>query len=129
MKMREIKHMGTKMRGKKKIIKGIAMGLCLAMLVPAAAVMMPGVEVEATTNTEDKKETVDDAITSVQTELNDYKIIIDPENKYSDKLTSVINNAITRMKGLQTPEGVHEYASRVKADMTMTTMTMTKIRR
>ncbi len=117
MKMREIKHMGTKMRGKKKIIKGIAMGLCLAMLVPAAAVMMPGVEVEATTNTEDKKETVDDAITSVQTELNDYKIIIDPENKYSDKLTSVINNAITRMKGLQTPEGVHEYASRVKADM------------
>ena len=117
MKMREIKHMGTKMRGKKKIIKGIAMGLCLAMLAPAAAVMMPGVEVEATTNTEDKKETVDDAITSVQTELNDYKIIIDPENKYSDKLTSVINNAITRMKGLQTPEGVHEYASRVKADM------------
>lgn len=117
MKMREIKHMGTKMRGKKKIIKGIAMGLCLAMLVPSAAVMMPGVEVEATTNTEDKKETVDDAITSVQTELNDYKIIIDPENKYSDKLTSVINNAITRMKGLQTPEGVHEYASRVKADM------------
>lgn len=117
MKMREIKHMGTKMRGKKKIIKGIAMGLCLAMLAPAAAVMVPGVEVEATTNTEDKKETVDDAITSVQTELNDYKIIIDPENKYSDKLTSVINNAITRMKGLQTPEGVHEYASRVKADM------------
>ena len=56
MKMREIKHMGTKMRGKKKIIKGIAMGLCLAMLAPAAAVMMPGVEVEATTNTEDKKE-------------------------------------------------------------------------
>lgn len=117
MKMREIKRMGTKMRGKKKIIKGIAMGLCLAMLAPAAAVMVPGVEVEATTNTEDKKETVDDAITSVQTELNDYKIIIDPENKYSDKLTSVINNAITRMKGLQTPEGVHEYASRVKADM------------
>ncbi len=37
MKMREIKHMGTKMRGKKKIIKGIAMGLCLAMLAPAAA--------------------------------------------------------------------------------------------
>lgn len=47
MKMREIKHMGTKMRGKKKIIKGIAMGLCLAMLAPAAAVMMPGVELMA----------------------------------------------------------------------------------
>ncbi len=60
MKMREIKHMGTKMRGKKKIIKGIAMGLCLAMLAPAAAVMMPGVEVEAADQTDPTEVTTND---------------------------------------------------------------------
>lgn len=127
MKMREIKHMGTKMRGKKKIIKGIAMGLCLAMLAPAAAVMMPGVEVMATTGgtggtgdvsqekTEEQK--VKEAKENAGPELRDYKILIDPDKKNEAKLEEVIKSALNRMNDLKTVDGINAYISKVKSDM------------
>lgn len=48
MKMREMKYMGIKR--KTTIIKGIAVGLCMAMLAPAAAVMIPGMEMTVSAN-------------------------------------------------------------------------------
>ncbi len=119
MKMREIKRMGTKMRGKKKIIKGIAMGLCLAMLAPAAAVMVPGVEVMASKveqnalSDDEKKVEIENA----RRILEDYKVYIDPNGKYAVQLKDAIDAAETRMQSLTTADGISAYVSKAKADM------------
>lgn len=111
MKMREIKHMGTKMRGKKKIIKGIAMGLCLAMLVPAAAVMMPGVELMAGQTgdqnpTDPLKKAKDEAADAFEDWMTNNNVTSD-HAKISD-INRIISEAKDKIGKLQLVESVNE---------------------
>ncbi len=111
MKMREIKHMGTKMRGKKKIIKGIAMGLCLAMLAPAAAVMMPGVELMAGQTgdqnpTDPLKKAKDEAADAFEDWMTNNNVTSD-HAKISD-INRIISEAKDKIGKLQLVESVNE---------------------
>lgn len=121
MKMREMKYMGIKR--KTTIIKGIAVGLCMAMLAPAAAVMTPGMEMTVSAADNQKKEnglSPDDKkveIDNAKRILEDYRIYIDPDGKYAVKLQDTINAAGDRMQSLSTAEGISAYVTKVKADM------------
>lgn len=128
MKMREMKYMGIKR--KTTIIKGIAVGLCMAMLAPAAAVMTPGMEMTVSaagtqtppTTDSNKNNELTEAEKTVEIDnakrvLQDYKIYIDPDGKYAVKLQDAINTAVGRMQSLSMADGISAYVTKVKADM------------
>ncbi len=108
---------------KVRMVKGLAVVLCAAMLVPAAgaagAVMMPGMVVEAT-----GAEKPDDKIPDLTTEiengkkaLDDYKILIDPDGKKTEKLNDIVTNAQDKIGKMTTVDGVQAYVAKAKADM------------
>ena len=110
MNMREIINMGMKIKA--GTVKGLAVGLCLAVLAPAAAAaMMPEMVVSAAqtggnsgsgTSDETKNNKLEETekntvINNAVNQLNDYKIYIDPDGKYTVKLQELIDSAKTRM--------------------------------
>lgn len=108
---------------KVRMVKGLAVVLCAAMLAPAAgaagAVMMPGMVVEATGS-----EKPDDKIPDLTTEiengkkaLDDYKILIDPDGKKTEKLNDIVTNAQDKIGKMTTVDGVQAYVAKAKADM------------
>lgn len=108
---------------KVRMVKGLAVVLCAAMLAPAAgaagAVMMPGMVVEAT-----GAEKPDDKIPDLTTEiengkkaLDDYKILIDPDGKKTEKLNDIVTNAQDKIGKMTTVDGVQAYVAKAKADM------------
>lgn len=130
MNMREIINMGMKIKA--GTVKGLAVGLCLAVLAPAAAAaMMPEMVVSAAqtggnsgsgTSDETKNNKLEETekntvINNAVNQLNDYKIYIDPDGKYTVKLQELIDSAKTRMNGLTTADGILAYVSKVKTDM------------
>lgn len=113
---------------KKQVIKGIALALCVAVLAPAAAGVMPGAEmnVEAAavpdkpeddkTEEELKKELEDAKINAIKT-LEDYQRLIDPNNKKYGQLQKVIAEAMDKINAMSTVTGVTDYVAKAKADM------------
>ena len=71
-------------------MKGIVLGLCLSMMAPMAVAMVPGISVEAAP-TED--ELLKKAREDAPKELADYKRLIDPDNKYANKLDEITTKA------------------------------------
>ncbi len=112
---------------KVRMVKGLAVVLCAAMLAPAAgaagAVMMPGMVVEATEAItgnkldEDEKKTL---IENARNELEDYRINIDPNGKYAAELTDAINKAIETMNSFSTADGISSYLIKAKGNMDRT---------
>lgn len=116
-------------------MKGIVLGLCLSMMAPMAVAMVPGISVEATEgganagsgttggsqntgSTElDEAALLKKAKTDARKELNDYKRLIDPDGKYTDKLNEKINKAMTQINSMDTATGVTNYVSKAKAQM------------
>ena len=116
-------------------MKGIVLGLCLSMMAPMAVAMVPGISVEATEgganagsgttggsqntgSTElDEAALLKKAKTDARKEMNDYKRLIDPDGKYTDKLNEKINKAMTQINSMDTATGVTNYVSKAKAQM------------
>ena len=101
-------------------MKGIVLGLCLSMMAPMAVAMVPGMSVEAaptggTPSTEDEllKKAKEDA----PKELADYKKLIDPDNKYANKLNEITDKAMVQINNMTTATGVTNYVSKAKAQM------------
>ena len=101
-------------------MKGIVLGLCLSMMAPMAVAMVPGMSVEAaptggTPSTEDEllKKAKEDA----PKELADYKRLIDPDNKYANKLNEITDKAMVQINNMTTATGVTNYVSKAKAQM------------
>ena len=94
MKMREMKYMGIKR--KTTIIKGIAVGLCMAMLAPAAAVMTPGMEMTVSAgsgNDQIKVEVEEIDKQSAVASLNAHKISLRPNANQAIELDKILENA------------------------------------
>ncbi len=101
-------------------MKGIVLGLCLSMMVPMAVAMVPGMSVEAagtggTSPTED--ELLKKAREDAPKELADYKRLIDPDNKYANKLNEITDKAMVQINNMTTATGVTNYVSKAKAQM------------
>ncbi|HBN57143.1 MAG TPA: hypothetical protein DD414_10240 [Lachnospiraceae bacterium] len=110
---------------RKRIIKGIAAALCLAVLAPAAAVTMPGAGIvsEATGSgaaADDKKtdaELLKEAKDGAEKILRDYQRLIDPNGKKATKLNSIITKAVIQIQSMETAEGVNDYINKTKTAM------------
>lgn len=101
-------------------MKGIVLGLCLSMMAPMAVAMVPGMSVEATgaggtSPTED--ELLEKARKDAPKELADYKRLIDPDNKYANKLNEITDKAMVQINSMTTATGVTNYVSKAKAQM------------
>ena len=101
-------------------MKGIVLGLCLSMMAPMAVAMVPGMSVEAastggTSPTED--ELLKKAREDAPKELADYKRLIDPDNKYANKLNEITDKAMVQINNMTTATGVTNYVSKAKAQM------------
>ena len=100
-------------------MKGIVLGLCLSMIAPMAVAMVPGMSVEAapsgTPSTED--ELLKKAREDAPKELADYKRLIDPDNKYANKLNEITDKAMVQINNMTTATGVTNYVSKAKAQM------------
>lgn len=95
-------------------MKGIVLGLCLSMMAPMAVAMVPGMSVEAAP-TED--ELLKKAREDAPKELADYKRLIDPDNKYANKLNEITDKAMVQINNMTTATGVTNYVSKAKAQM------------
>ena len=95
-------------------MKGIVLGLCLSMMAPMAVAMVPGISVEAAA-TED--ELLEKARKDAPKELADYKRLIDPDNKYANKLNEITDKAMVQINNMTTATGVTNYVSKAKAQM------------
>jgi len=123
---------------KNRVVKGIVMALCLAMLAPTSACVMPGAEMMVSaaenngttsgsenqdgTDTDKKEEKTDaellkEAKTDAMKILRDYQKLIDPENKKSTKLNDKITKAMAQIETMDTITGVNDYVTKTKADM------------
>lgn len=109
---------------KVRMVKGLAAVLCAAMLAPAAGMMMPGMEMAVEAAPEESikenklsEEDKDTLIDNAKNELEDYRIYIDPDGKYTEKLTDTINTAVNSMKGLTTADGISRHITKAKSDM------------
>ncbi|MCI9657056.1 MAG: hypothetical protein HFI14_00435 [Lachnospiraceae bacterium] len=121
---------------KVRMVKGLAVVLCAAMLAPAAgaagAVMMPGMVVEAAPELSEEEELIKarkDAIA----ELNAYKISLRPSASQMEKIDEVLVNAYKKIgydasekdddaykgtdEAYKTSQELMAYVSIVKADM------------
>ena len=100
-------------------MKGIVLGLCLSMMAPMAVAMVPGMSVEAassgTPSTEN--ELLEKARKDAPKELADYKRLIDPDNKYANKLNEITDKAMVQINNMTTATGVTNYVSKAKAQM------------
>ena len=95
-------------------MKGIVLGLCLSMMAPMAVAMVPGMSVEAAPTEDDLlKKAREDA----PKELADYKRLIDPDNKYANKLNEITDKAMVQINNMTTATGVTNYVSKAKAQM------------
>lgn len=123
---------------KRRVVNGIAAALCMAMLAPAAACVMPGAEmvVSATgagaadekTDTDGKTETGSGAVKSDEEllkeakdgamgQLQDYQRLIDPDGTQSVRLNDIITKSMTQINSMTTVAGVTDYISKAKSYM------------
>lgn len=96
---------------RKRVVRGITAVLCAALLAPAGAVVMPGAGMVAEAAVSSTK--VDEA----KAKLKDYQILIDPNNRYQARLQKLIDDAVDKMKNMETDEGVDAYVAKTKSDM------------
>lgn len=101
---------------KMRMVKGIAAALCVALLAPAAAAVMPGSGIVAEAAQTDEK-LLKELKDGAEARWKDHQILIDPDGKYTEKLNEIITNALQRIKLLNTVDGVSTYLSQVEADM------------
>ncbi len=101
---------------KMRMVKGMAAALCVALLAPAAAAVMPGSGIVAEAAQTDEK-LLKELKDGAEARWKDHQILIDPDGKYTEKLNEIITNALQRIKLLNTVDGVSTYLSQVEADM------------
>lgn len=116
---------------KRRMVKGFALALCMAMLLPGAAYasetsklqMLTTQTEEEKTDTEDdsqsgiKERTLEEAKEEAQNILNDYKIFLGPDEEQSKEIDSILKKARSAIKSLSTVDGVDEYVNKTKEDM------------
>ena len=102
-------------------MKGIVLGLCLSMMAPMTVAMVPGMSVEAAAATGGTSPTEDELLKKAREdapkELADYKRLIDPDNKYANKLNEITDKAMVQINNMTTATGVTNYVSKAKAQM------------
>ena len=77
---------------KMRMVKGIAAALCVALLAPAAAAVMPGSGIVAEAAQTDEK-LLKELKDGAEARWKDHQILIDPDGKYTEKLNEIITNA------------------------------------
>ena len=119
---------------KVRMVKGLAVVLCAAMLAPAAgaagAVMMPGMVVEATgnknpatennengTNQKTDDQLAEEARKNAEGRLKDHQLMIDPDGKYTEKLNKIISDAINIVNGMKTADKINSYLNQIETRM------------
>lgn len=101
-------------------MKGIVLGLCLSMMAPMTVAMVPGMSVEAASTggaSPKEDELLEKARKDAPKELADYKRLIDPDNKYANKLNEITDKAMVQINNMTTATGVTNYVSKAKAQM------------
>ena len=102
-------------------MKGIVLGLCLSMMAPMTVAMVPGMSVEAAAATGGTSPTEDELLKKAREdapkELADYKRLIDPDNKYANKLNEITDKAMVQINNMTTATDVTNYVSKAKAQM------------
>ena len=99
-------------------MKGIVLGLCLSMMAPT---VLPGLAMTAAATSGSGEQTDEELLakakTDAQKELNDYRRLIDPNNKYTAKLNGKINKAMAQINSMESVTGVTNYVSKTKTEM------------
>ena len=99
-------------------MKGIVLGLCLSMMAPT---VLPGLAMTAAATSGSREQTDEELLakakTDAQKELNDYRRLIDPNNKYTAKLNGKINKAMAQINSMESVTGVTNYVSKTKTEM------------
>ena len=99
-------------------MKGIVLGLCLSMMAPT---VLPGLAMTAAATSGSGEKTDEELLakakTDAQKELNDYRRLIDPNNKYTAKLNGKINKAMAQINSMESVTGVTNYVSKTKTEM------------
>ena len=99
-------------------MKGIVLGLCLSMMAPT---VLPGLAMTAAATSGSGEQTDEELLakakTNAQKELNDYRRLIDPNNKYTAKLNGKINKAMAQINSMESVTGVTNYVSKTKTEM------------
>jgi len=99
-------------------MKGIMLGLCLSMMAPT---VLPGLTMTASATNEKEDQTDEELLakakTDAQKELNDYRRLIDPNNKYTAKLNEKITKALAQINSMESVTGVTNYVSKTKTEM------------
>lgn len=125
---------------KNRVMKGMVMALCLAMLAPTAACILPGAGMVVSasqtpgsgtsgtnenggangdsgeaqkTDAELLKESQDNAMKI----LKDYQTLIDPNGDKATQLNDLITKAKTQIDKMSTVAGVTDYVTKTKSDM------------
>lgn len=107
---------------KKRIVNGILMALCLVMLVPGLTYATEGDAGSGVAEDKKEEEKTDaellaEAKTDAGNTLNDYKVLLEPDENELKKLEDLINKAMVKIHAMNTVTGVTDYISKVKADM------------
>ena len=99
-------------------MKGIVLGLCLSMMAPT---VLPGLAMTAAATSGSGEKTDEELLakakTDAQKELNDYRRLIDPNNKYTAKLNGKINKDMAQINSMESVTGVTNYVSKTKTEM------------
>lgn len=96
---------------RKSLVRGIVMALCVGLLAPTAAIMVPGMGIVA------EAEDIETVRKDANNELADYKLFIDPYNKHTNELNTIITLAENDIKNMNTPNIIAKRIEKAKTDM------------